>query len=596
MKIPAYLRNLLLFSIFIEFLLFSFPRPSAADTLTVINNNNSGAGSLRQAIADADPGDTIVFDSGVTGTIALSTGALIIDKNLIITGPGASALAISGSQLSQVLRIESGNVVISALTVKNGQESNSSGGGIFNNGNLTLDSVVIMDNATLGDSGGGISNNDGAILSITNSTVTGNSAAGGIGGGIHNFLGSLTVDRVTVSGNESIIGGGICSQGGTFSLTNSTISGNTITTSNSGGGGIAVTNNGQATLVNVTISDNQILGTNTIGGGFGSQNGATATLINVTITDNSAMQGGGVGNFNAGTSTLINSIVADNPVGGDCNFAITDGGHNIFGDSTCNFMTGVDPILGLLTDNGGPTETHALLFGSPAINTGDDASCPATDQRGVARQGICDIGAYEFVPDPGSIQFSAADYVVAEGGGAVVITITRTGGSDGPVSVDFSTSDGTAAAGEDYTAVNQTVSFADGDMADKTVTVQANEDDFDEGDQTVNLTLSDPTGGAVLGSPNQAVLTITEPLSAGSPDEVCNNNTDDDGDGDVDCDDSDCSLIIFCQDDSGQVGNAGGCSLEKGPGSTSGDFGFYLLLLITGMGFQRFYFANRTPK
>ena len=110
----------------------------------------------------------------------------------------------------------------------------------------------------------------------------------------------------------------------------------------------------------------------------------------------------------------------------------------------------------------------------------------------------------------GTLQLSAASYSVNENGGSVTITVTRTGGSAGAVGVSFATSNGTATAGSDYTAVTQTVSFANGDTANKTVTIPILDDTVVEGNETVNITLSTPTGGATLGSPATAVLTIVD--------------------------------------------------------------------------------------
>src|SRR5438067_3712673 len=106
-----------------------------AATLTVINTNDSGAGSLRQAISDSSSGDTISFDSSLNGqTITLASGELLIDKNLTITGPGAHSLAINGNAASRVFEITSGiDVTISGLTITNGNAAGSpGGGGIFN--------------------------------------------------------------------------------------------------------------------------------------------------------------------------------------------------------------------------------------------------------------------------------------------------------------------------------------------------------------------------------------------------------------------------------------------------------------------------------
>ena len=117
-------------------------------------------------------------------------------------------------------------------------------------------------------------------------------------------------------------------------------------------------------------------------------------------------------------------------------------------------------------------------------------------------------------PSAGALQFSAATFSVAENvaGGNATITVTRTGGSAGAVGVSFATSNGTATAGAgaDYTAVTQTVSFANGDTANKTISIPINNDTTAEANETVNLALSNPTGGATLGSPSTAVLTITD--------------------------------------------------------------------------------------
>ena len=111
---------------------------------------------------------------------------------------------------------------------------------------------------------------------------------------------------------------------------------------------------------------------------------------------------------------------------------------------------------------------------------------------------------------PGTLQLSAATYSVAENGGTATITVTRTGGSAGAVGVTLTTSNGTATAPADYTAVTQTVSFAAGDTANKTVTIPIGDDALVEGNETVDVTLSAPTGGATLGTPSTAVLTITD--------------------------------------------------------------------------------------
>jgi hypothetical protein len=168
------------------------------------------------------------------------------------------------------------------------------------------------------------------------------------------------------------------------------------------GGGID--NLGGLTINNGTLSGNSAVG----GGGIASANGAT-TISNSTISGNSGLiHGGGI----SGTATLQNSIVANSPKGGNCNGNMASKGYNLSSDGTCNFsgtgdLNNTDPKLGLLQNNGGPTQTQALLSGSPAIDAGNPSGCTdgkghllKTDQRSKPRPdkgdtGECDMGAYE---------------------------------------------------------------------------------------------------------------------------------------------------------------------------------------------------------
>ncbi len=278
---------------------------------------------------------------------------------------------------------------------------------------------MILTNSTIsGNSasskGGGFAN-VGGIVTLTNSTVS-NNVASALGGGIRN-TGTLTVTDSTISGNTADkIGGGIYNtvifnSSGTLILTNSTVSGNTT---NANGGGIY--NLGTVTLTNSTISGNTA---NKNGGGFSNApNMGAATLTNSTITGNASETGSGGGIFNVfGMIELINTIVAENtaPAGPDCTGSPTSLGYNLIGDDTgCGFTaaTGdlvgdgpnpVDLVLGLLQDNGGPTFTHALLDGSPAIDQIPIGDCTVTaDQRGVVRQQgpACGMGAFELEVQP----------------------------------------------------------------------------------------------------------------------------------------------------------------------------------------------------
>jgi hypothetical protein len=347
-----------------------------AATITVTNTNDSGAGSLRQAIADANDGDTVEF--GVTGMITLITSELLVDKSITLSGPGATNLSVDGNGSSRVFHINSGKTAtISGLTIANGASDN--GGGIFNeHADLTLSNCTVSGNsASL--SGGGVYSHGGvrsATLTLNNSTITGNSASS-FGGGINNHLATLTANNSTISGNSALFGGGIDSDGllgsATVTSNNSTISGNSAT----GGGGIY-------------------------------SHLSTLMLNNSTVSGNAATDGGGIIN-DSGVVTIGNTILETGISGQNIiNFGnLTSDGYNLSDDDGGGYLTATgdqintDPMLGPLQDNGGPTFTHALLTGSPAIDAGDPHFVPPPDydQRGPGyvrvAHGRVDIGAFE---------------------------------------------------------------------------------------------------------------------------------------------------------------------------------------------------------
>jgi len=307
----------------------------------VVNNtNDNGPGSLRQALVDANDGDTIDA-TGISGAITLSSGELLVDKSVTIEGAGAHILAVDGNATSRVFHVTSiGPVTISDLTIRNGQ----------------------------GGFGGGILNGAGAALSITNSTLSGNTGA--FGGASYN-AGTLTIVNSTVSGNTASEGAGTYNAG-TLTITNSTFSGNTA-----GGGG-------------AVISLGPLL------------------IANSTLSGNSANFAGGI--FDLGTLQIGNTILNAGASGANIysnGEPVTSLGYNISSDNGNGFLNGpgdqvnTDPLLGPLQDNGGPTFTHALLPGSPAINAGNPAFTPPPffDQRGPGFDrvvsGRVDIGSFE---------------------------------------------------------------------------------------------------------------------------------------------------------------------------------------------------------
>jgi hypothetical protein len=346
-----------------------------AATITVTNTDDSGGGSLRQALADAFHGDTINFDASVTGTITLTSGELPVGASVTISGPGANTLAVDGNTASRVFFIASGQTVtISGLTITNGSVSGVNGGG-------------------------GIYNDQDATLTVNNCTVSGNSAVRG--GGIYNFVATLIVNKSTLSGNSASGGAGIENFHGTLRINNTTLSGNSA---DAGGGGI-YNNGGLGGACATLIVNNSTLSGNSAGNFFGSGGGIR----------NDAFQG-------CAELTLGNTILKAGSSGENISAdgTVTSLGYNLSSDDGGGVLTATtdqintDPQLGPLQDNGGPTFTHLPSNDSPAVNAGDPT--PETDQRGtgfprVANNRI-DIGAVEVqaaTPAPAPVAPTALD-------------------------------------------------------------------------------------------------------------------------------------------------------------------------------------------
>lgn len=285
--------------------------------VSVTNLNDHGPESLREAITKASPGSTITFGKNLKGPITLTSGELKITKDLIISGPGARTLSLSGNHTSRVFNVSPDiAVTISGLTIENGY-ADGSGGGIANGGVLTLTYSTISGNATNSSSasrhyGGGIDNY--GTLTITNSTISGNT--GGEGGGITNFSGTLTIYNSTISNNTGQMGSGGIENFGKLSLYASTISGNrtksgivndTIGEKDFGGG---IYNEGTLTLSGSTISGNTA---DKDGGGIANAFAGNVRFVSSTISDNTSHSGGGgIANFDSGAVILSHSTISGN--------------------------------------------------------------------------------------------------------------------------------------------------------------------------------------------------------------------------------------------------------------------------------------------
>ena len=310
--------------------LFALEDRTTPATFTVVNTDDSGTGSLRDAIdlANSTAGDdTIVFDAtafATAQTITLTTGQLSLTDatgTTTITGP-AAGVTISGNNADRVFNLfPNAAAAMTRLTITGG--------------NIT--------------EGAGVLVAAGAVLTLTDSTVTGN-VSSSFGGGVYVASGgTATLTNCTVSGNNAFYGGGVYNAG-TATLTNCTVSGNTAT---NGGGG---------------VSDS-----------------GTATLTNTVVAGNTAPTDADLRGFVSGSNNLIGDAASS---GG-----LTDGvAGNIVG------VSGADLGLSALGFFGGPTRTFALLPGSKAIGAGTSAGAPATDQRGFARTGSIDIGAFQTQP------------------------------------------------------------------------------------------------------------------------------------------------------------------------------------------------------
>jgi hypothetical protein len=277
---------------------------------TVTTLDNAGMGSLRQAIMDTPAGGTVDFQDGLTGTITLTSGELLIDKDLTIAGPGADVLTVSGNHASRVFDIAASfDVAISELSISDGRILDDSGGaGIFNAGRLNLSSSTVRSNVSAVYAGG-IFNT--GMLTITDSAVSGNTQGvegypSAYGGGIVNRGGTLTITSSTVSDNSANQSGGIQNEsGGVMTLTDSTVSGNSAT-NNIGG----IFSDSSLTIYDSTITGNTA-GTG-VGGGI--SNGGSMNITNSTVSANSAGTFGG-GIENDGSMTAVTSTITGNRAG-----------------------------------------------------------------------------------------------------------------------------------------------------------------------------------------------------------------------------------------------------------------------------------------
>ena len=349
--------------------------------------------SLRTALtlANIAPGaTTISFDPKLDGdTLNLTLGELPITDSVTIQGPGSANLKINAGGLSRIFDINDNtttniNVEIDGLTLTGGGNVNF-GGAIDSWENLSLSDVVVTGNSAL-QGGGGIFVNSAGVMTIQSSTISGNSSASGKGGGLYATTNGGAVTKIigsTISGNTANMGGGMYAptwQLGQLTVQNSTISGNSATLM---GGGIWANTSygGTTTIQNSTITGNTAdTGSSGTGKGGGLYvAGGTPSIASTIIAGNADKSGVAPDIF--GTVAASNSLIGNNTGSGltEAPVGTPDTNGNLIGGP----INGViNPQLGPLANNGGLTQTCALLVGSPAIDMGSNPANLVYDQRG----------------------------------------------------------------------------------------------------------------------------------------------------------------------------------------------------------------------
>ncbi|MDX1994026.1 MAG: RHS repeat-associated core domain-containing protein [bacterium] len=395
------------------------------EAIRAVNENQPSGTAAGECAAGADQ-DTVDFGD-VRGEILLTSPLPVIQQNVILRGPGWLDLSLRrASDVAspfRILHVRGAAVTIQGIAMLGG--STGSGGGIYNEGGtLTLRGTAVLENTatssggglyneggivliergsrlennTAGSSGGAVYNRGGTVTFQTEAFVTGNTAQSS-GGGIYNANnGKIFISQTTIRGNSAVgSGGGLHNAAGEIGLAQSLFSGNSAVN------GAGVFNAGAGSISSTTFSGNRA---SSAGGGLYTQ--SVVSINYSTFAANAADQTGGAV-YSSAAVNLSNSILAYSTAGGNCAGAVNSAGYNIADDASCNLAgTGdrpaTNPLLDpIASDNGGFTLSHALLPGSPALDTANPQNCTAPqsrDQRGVFR-GLgsgCDIGAFERLP------------------------------------------------------------------------------------------------------------------------------------------------------------------------------------------------------
>ncbi len=340
----------------------------------VTNINDSGPGSLREAVAN--PCDTafVEFHPSLDGYIIFLLSPIDVKVHAYIYGRGTQNTIISGNSITRIFNVWSSDTLdLSNLTLTNGNSGIYNGGCVNNDGCLQAQNVKFLNNQSNGN-GGTVFNS--FVVQINHSTFESNRAYGSSGGAIFQTSNSETTLGQCILDSNYATGAG----GAVYGNDNTVIENCTFSSNHSDADGGAVHMTGFSDLVSCTLTLNSANGN---GGALSIASSATVYLKNTIIAGNSATLNGPDGN----NSGVISSISLNNLIGDNSGFNMPAGQGNILDQNA---------MLDVLADNGGVTMTHALLCGSPAINEASTQFVLPTDQRDSMRVGLPDIGAYEF--------------------------------------------------------------------------------------------------------------------------------------------------------------------------------------------------------
>jgi len=520
---------------------------AASGDLDITDNLSITGQTASTTIIDANYLDRVLH---VVNTSQLTLNDLTLKRGAIMSGDGGAILNHGVLTLNQVVIRDntvsgSGGGIFhagSSLSINHSTLTSNAaylGGAMFaETGSVAVESTHI--DANLANDGAGLYLNN-ASLTVSLSTIDSNTAD--FSGGAMVLNSAASISETQLNNNSAIVSGGAIHVLDSASLTmyRTKLIGNFTNSNGSLGGAIYADTNSVLEFNAVSLATNQANSPTvsvTYGGAIYS-NASTLNLTNTTLSGNDAGQGGGLflasGNANLNFSTFAhngghnvynngatlnikNSIVANVASEVNCFGSVISLDHNLSDDTSCTFTNtndteSTDPVLATLDAT---HVVHALVANSPAINQASNTDCPSIDGAFQRRDdGACDIGAYEagaVLAQPGtlSINLDSSHLAYDESAGTITIPVSRTGGSDFSVSVDYLGLSDTAISGEDFVPLSGSLSWVDGDASDKLITITIVDDTLFESDEDFHVHIQNPTGSAVLGTLTNVGLRIVD--------------------------------------------------------------------------------------